>query len=166
MKMAATLTWAEDRNDAPSWEPEQLEEPVDPCSSLLFSLSTDLSNPANSVSMYCKMLQKVLRELTVDDARASEIELSLRQAASDAAFRSRAGSRCFFTIELYVDRLSLKIRNEGPQSADTAGVEPEQYQARSWDLWLPQPMADVGTVWTDGGCQPQYGGPAALSQAR
>jgi len=151
MKMAATLTWAEDRNDAPSWEPEQLEEPGDPGSSLLFSLSTDLSNPANPIPMYCKMLQKVLRELTVDDARASEIELSLRQAASDAAFRSRPGSRCFFAIELKLDRLCLKIRKEGPQSADTAGVEPEQYQARSWDLWLPQPMADAGTVgWTAG----------------
>ena len=90
----------------------------------------------------------------------------LRQAACDAASRTCRGNRCFFTMELYVDRLSLKLRNECPQSADTAGVEPEQYQTRSWDLWLPQPMADVGTVWMDGGRQPQYGGPAALSQAR
>jgi serine/threonine-protein kinase RsbW len=123
---------------------------------MLFRISLDLPDAAETVPLCRTVLRQVLRELSVEETRADEIEMALGEAAANVIRHAYAepGNRYLVTVEFLNDRIRLQVRDEGSGFVRADVPDPEDAQVGGWGIWLIERMASVATIRAlpDGGC--------------
>lgn len=123
---------------------------------MILQISLDLPDEAQSVPLCRRAVRTVLQELSVEEARADEIELALSEAASNVirhAYSTR-GNRYRIVVICHEDRVCFQVMDEGRGFVRTAVPDPEDEQLGGWGVWLIEQLADIATIRTlpGGGC--------------
>jgi anti-sigma regulatory factor (Ser/Thr protein kinase) len=129
-----------------------------PPQGMLLRLSLDVPDTAPSVALCRRTLRCLLAALAVDPVRAYEIELALGEATTNVIRHaySHPGHRYTVCMEIFMDRVRLRVADQGRGFRRADVPEPEEEKAGGWGLWLIEQLAASATV------RPRRGGGSLL----
>jgi serine/threonine-protein kinase RsbW len=115
---------------------------------MLLQMSLDLPDEAASVPLCRKAVRSVLRELSVEEGRAFEIELAVSEAAANVIRHAYAqpGNRYLVSIKCFPDRVLLQVADQGQGFARADVPHPDEERSGGRGLWIIEQVAHVATV--------------------
>jgi serine/threonine-protein kinase RsbW len=117
---------------------------------MLLRISLDLPDQAQSVPLCRRTLRFLLKELAVDQERSDDIELALSEATSNVIQHAyqHPGNRYLVHVELYPDRVLVRVEDHGSGFSRAAIPDPDREQLGGRGLWIIEQLADSVTMTT------------------
>jgi serine/threonine-protein kinase RsbW len=123
---------------------------------MILQISLDLPDETQSVPICRKAVRSVLRELSVDDTRAYEIEIAVSEAAANVIRHAydHPGNRYLVAVQFFRDCVRLQVADQGRGFLREAVPDPDVEQLGGRGLWLIEHIADLAVVriLPGGGC--------------